>query len=118
MARIEIPASASGVPKEASTPTAAKEKGPSILKSDHRSSEPVTSGTDVSGQMIESSSAVRVTEKNAVVEVAQAGIGASGASLTTVQVPGISEKRCIRPRPWRRARVHWRRGRCGRGKDR
>src|SRR5690242_12536187 len=115
MARIEIPASASGVPKEASTPTAAKEKGPSILKSDQRSSEPVTSGTDARGQTIDNSSAVRETEKKSVAAVAQAGIGASGASLTTVQVPGISEKRCIRPPPGQPARVRWRRGRSGRG---
>src|SRR5215210_7578356 len=84
--------SASGTITEASTPTNPKSNGPSSLNARQPPSYAVPMGTLGSGHTIDSSSGVRVTEKNKAA-VAQAGISAPGSRRHTARRSASMESR-------------------------
>src|SRR5881409_2935703 len=84
-----MPARANAVEQEATRPVTEKSNGPSSF----RQRQPAAarrSGTAASGQMIESSSAVRVIEVNGPAP-AQSGTRAPGSSRQTANDPGSTE---------------------------
>src|SRR5215212_11925572 len=86
------PASASGVTTETSTPTSDRSNGPSSSRAHQPRSHNTLGGTTCSGQTIESSPGVRVTEKNDAA-VAQAGISEPGSSRQTASRFAKTERR-------------------------
>src|ERR1051325_719413 len=87
MPKTLMPASANGPTSEARTPTVENGIGPANLKQRQSRSHRTTSGTTAWSQTMDSSSVVRVIEKNGPA-VAQAGTAASGSSWQTAKMPG------------------------------
>src|SRR6266571_1476325 len=77
-----MPARASAVEKEATRPVTEKSNGPSSFRQRQPAAATVPSGTAASGQMTDSSSAVRVIETNGPVP-AHAGTRTAGSRRQT-----------------------------------
>src|SRR5262245_40577346 len=92
-----MPARASVVENEATNPVSEKSNGPSSFRQRHPPAARTPSGTAASGQMTDSSSAVRVTEQKEAAS-AQDGTDAFGSRRQTASVSGRSVKvRCRVP---------------------
>src|SRR5580698_1720618 len=87
MANMGMPLVDRGSMKESSTPVCERGNGPSSLRQIQRCWEFASAERFSSGQTIESSSALRLTEVKSPF-VAQAGTGASGARRTLAYKPG------------------------------
>src|SRR5260221_1299321 len=84
-----IPEAARRLEKEATRPVTEESNGPSSLRQRHPGAATTPAGTADSGQMTDSSSAVRVIETNGPVR-AQAGTGAPLSKRHTARVAGRS----------------------------
>src|SRR5829696_3709146 len=95
MARILTSLSASGTATEGSTSIFPNSKGPSSLRARQPRSQSTSGGTSCSEQTTESSSAVRVTEKNGAAS-AQAGVSEPGSGPQTARRSSSTERRSDR----------------------
>src|SRR5262245_30669673 len=86
-----MPARASAVENEATSPVSEKSNGPSSFRQRQPAAARTPSGTTASGQMTDSSSAVRVTEQNEAAS-AQEGTDAARSRRQTENVSGSSVK--------------------------
>src|SRR5215207_3767194 len=96
MARMPTSLSASGTATDASTPVSPNSNGPSTSRARQPRSQVVPAGTRSSGQIADSSPAVRVTQKNGA-PVAHAGISESGSSRQTARRYSSTERRSETP---------------------
>ena len=89
MAKIEMPAAASGFAIDASTPVCSNGIGPGTISARKPSSDCVSGGTATCGQTIESSSGVRVIEtKPSCSSSAHDGMRSPAGSRQTASVSG------------------------------
>lgn len=93
--KIGIECEESGPTKEVSIPVWVNANGPSILRQVQRVVPFRSDGIVSSEQTIDSSSEVRVIEKNSVDDTGQDGIAAPGASLQTPYFPGRTRYRSL-----------------------
>src|SRR5919112_398152 len=94
MARMPTSHLASGAATEARTPVSPKPKGPSSFKARQPLSQVIPAGTRSSGHTTDSSSGVRVTQKNGA-PVAHGGISADGSSRQTARRSWSTERRSV-----------------------